>query len=858
MFEQFFAERNVPLPQNPIESGDFTRWGKNNRYSAIQLGDDGIHFEDFASDIKEDWFPKSLHTLSPQEIEQRKQSVVAAKKKAELIRVEQQEKASANASILWSKLLETGDSQYLKRKQVNAYGVSYGKQSVVVPVRDITGKLWSLQVIYHNGNKRFLAGGRKKGCFHVIDDLQSSSAIYLCEGYATGASIYEATGITTVIAFDAGNLEPVIAAIKSQYPNITITIAADNDQWGEVNTGKIKAEEAAEKHDCMVVSPEFYDAIKRDSKPTDFNDLHVLAGLEEVRRQLLSKTSTPTKFKLPPGFTLNEKGLYYDTGKDDAILEWICSPIHVVSYTRDSSNENWGRLTKFKDLDGHTHECAIPMELLSGDCSELYGLLLSLGLRLTTKKTARNKLTEYLQSIKLDKRATCTSRIGWYDNHFILPDGAIPATDEIYLQSDNGNYLGFRTAGTLKEWQDNIALPCQGNSRLIFSISCAFAAPLLPLLHAESGGFNLKGASSIGKSTALAVAASVWGSSKYIQQWKATGNALEAVAEAHNNALLCLDELGQVDGKEAGEIAYMLANGSGKNRLKAKGGLRKKFEWNILFLSTGEISISDKINEAGKKAQAGMLTRMADIPADANKGHRLFDTVHGFKDGNALAHHLKDNSGKYYGTAIRAFLPYLSPVKDQLPAIIKQMQGDFFAQYLPQDADGQVQRVAHRFVLVAAAGELAIKLGILPYAIGEALVAAGVCFQAWLEARGGSGSYEVDEAINQVRAFFEAHHSSRFAFIGNEYETSKDERIINQAGYKRKVVGGYEFLVHTETFNKEICKGFDPQMVKKELAERKLLLRDPVGRYVITNRIPGIGTKRMMQFTPAIFVEVAE
>ncbi len=101
--------------------------------------------------------------------------------------------------------------------------------------------------------------------------------------------------------------------------------------------------------------------------------------------------------------------------------------------------------------------------------------------------------------------------------------------------------------------------------------------------------------------------------------------------------MLCLDELGQVDGKEAGEIAYMLANGSGKNRLKAKGGLRKKFEWNILFLSTGEISIADKINEAGKKAQAGMMARMADIPADSGKGHKLFDTVQNFKDGNALA-----------------------------------------------------------------------------------------------------------------------------------------------------------------------------------------------------------------------------
>ncbi len=865
MFNEFFVEYNIPAPQKPITSNGFTRWGKNNRYSAIRLGNDGIYFEDFASDIKESWFPKNNATLSPKEIKQRKLAISEARKKAEAIRKEQQEKTAITAFSLWNRLLETGTSPYLESKQVQPFGVRYGKQSVVMPMHDIEGKLWSLQVIYHNGNKRFLAGGRKKGYFHIIGNLQNADMAYCAEGYATAASIHMATGKPVIVCFDAGNLEPAIAAIKLKYPDITPIIAADNDAWGEVNTGKIKAEEAAAKHGCMVVLPFFPEYATRArtcteiTKPTDFNDLHVLVGLEEVKRQLLNEV-TPSKPKLPRGFILNDTGLYYNTGKEDNPLEWICSHIEVVSYTRDSSNENWGRLIRFKDLDNHLHECSIPMELLSGDCTELYSLLLSLGLRITTKRAARNKLTDYLQSIKLDKRATCTSRIGWYENHFILPDGTIPATDEIYLQSDNNNFLGFRNSGTLQEWQEHVAMPCQGNSRLIFSLSCAFAAPLLPLLHAESGGFNLKGASSIGKSTALAVAASVWGNTKYIQQWRATGNSIEAVAESHNHALLCLDELGQVDGKEAGEIAYMLANGSGKNRLKAKGGLRKKYEWNLLFLSTGEISISDKINEAGKKVQAGMMARMADIPADSSKGHRLFDTIHNFKDGNALAHHLKDNSGKYYGTAIRAFLPHLPAIKDKFPVVLKQIQQDFFSVYIPQDADGQVQRVAQRFVLVATAGELAIKLGILPYTNNEAFAAVGICFQAWLEARGSSGSYEAEESIRQVQAFFEAHHSSRFALIGEEYGTNTEEKIINQAGYKKRVLeGGFEFYVNTETFNKEICKGFDSQMVKKLLAERNLLHRDSYGKYTKPVRIPNLnGSKRMIHFAPAILTEAVQ
>lgn len=566
------------------------------------------------------------------------------------------------------------------------------------------------------------------------------------------------------------------------------------------------------------------------------------------------------KHALPPGFSIRKNGLYFDD-------EWICSPIEVLACTRDENQENWGRLVRFKDLDNHMHQIALPMELWKGDCSDLFGMLLSLGLRIVVKKPNRNKLAEYLQSINIEKKALCTSRIGWHGNYFVLPNGSIPETDEIYLQSDNNNFVGFRTQGTQEEWQNYIARPCQGNSRLVFALSCAFAAPLCPLIHIESGGFNLKGASSIGKSTALAVAASVWGSPKYVQTWRATGNALEAVAEAHNNALLCLDELGQVDGKEAGEIAYMLTNGSGKNRMKAKGGLRKRSAWNLLFLSTGEISIINKIHEAGKSTQAGMVTRMVDIPADANKGYRLFDTIHDFKDGNALAHHLQSSVSKFYGTPIYSYLKDLATIKEGLPGVVEQIKQDFFLEFVPDAADGQVQRVAQRFVVAATGGELAIKLGILPYNVGEAYAAAGMCFKACLEERGGTKGYEGEEAIKQVQAFFEAHYSSRFATItindSNEYNNTDEQKVINQAGYKRKCKQqnneeSYEFFVFPEVFRNEICKGFDVRMVCQELEKRGFLIRGNKRQFVKEQRLPVIGRKKIYHLTSAILTGADE
>ena len=107
---------------------------------------------------------------------------------------------------------------------------------------------------------------------------------------------------------------------------------------------------------------------------------------------------------------------------------------------------------------------------------------------------------------------------------------------------------------------EEIAAKCVGNSRLVLAVSAAFAAPLLPLVNAESGGLHLVGTSSIGKTTTLLVAASVMSNERYIQQWRATSNGLESVAANYNHALLPLDEIAQADPKDIGEAVYLLSN----------------------------------------------------------------------------------------------------------------------------------------------------------------------------------------------------------------------------------------------------------------------------------------------------------
>ena len=224
---------------------------------------------------------------------------------------------------------------------------------------------------------------------------------------------------------------------------------------------------------------------------------------------------------------------------------------------------------------------------------------------------------------------------------------------------------------------------------------------MLPKLGSESYGINFLGNSSIGKSTTLKVAASVYGGHNYIQQWNSTGNALESVAEGHNHTLLCLDEMSQCDPNKIGEIAYMLANGQGKNRLNRESNLKKKYSWNTIFLSTGEKSISDRLQEYGKQATAGMEVRCIDVPADAKQGYTLFDTIHDFKHTNDLTDYMRGATNKYYGTPIIEFLNSFLGREDAVE-VLNKARGDikkkFFKEYIKDKADGQVKRVAGHFV----------------------------------------------------------------------------------------------------------------------------------------------------------------
>jgi uncharacterized protein (DUF927 family) len=340
----------------------------------------------------------------------------------------------------------------------------------------------------------------------------------------------------------------------------------------------------------------------------------------------------------------------------------------------------------------------------------------------------------------------------------------------------------------------------------------------------------------------LRAGGSVWGGggiNGFLRSWRTTANAAEATCEAHCDALLCLDEIGEVSAREVGAIAYMVANGSGKGRGRRDGSVQRIAQWIVLELSSGEIGLADKIAEDGnKRTHAGQEVRFVDIPADAGAGHGVFEELHDAKDGGALAEQLRQAALKYYGTPIRRFLELIiqryGNDLQRLVDRVKQSRDDFLASLIKNPVSGQVRSVCSRFALIGAGGELATEFGITGWQEGEAERAAEKCFRTWLDRRGSTGDQEIEAGIRQVRAFIEAYGDSRFFAAWEDAE-----RVANRAGFRRSTGCGYEYFVLPEQWKSELARGHDPSALAFAMIERGLMAAGKNGKSSITMKVRG-------------------
>lgn len=262
--------------------------GKIHRFSQ-ETGKDNlwfIGFQNHAIDSGEpyiiakmgDWKTGSEIVFSPKgskiskdEMDLFKKKIAAAREKAEQDRIESQDKAAEKAAKEWENLRDNGPTAYTVKKKVTALKGTKrdNHNNLVIPTRDVEGKLWGLQRIAETGSKRFAGGQRVKGCVFIFGEIEEKGGeLYLCEGWATGATIHMATNKVTACAFNAGNLVDAARAVKTKYPLLRITVCGDADE-----VGREKAAKAGEICQGAVVFP----MIKEGQEGTDFNDMGVAA-----------------------------------------------------------------------------------------------------------------------------------------------------------------------------------------------------------------------------------------------------------------------------------------------------------------------------------------------------------------------------------------------------------------------------------------------------------------------------------------------------------------------------------------------------------------------------------------------------
>jgi putative DNA primase/helicase len=551
---------------------------------------------------------------------------------------------------------------------------------------------------------------------------------------------------------------------------------------------------------------------------------------EHLRRkiyQLARRYDGEPNFLSFGDFSVDYRGLTVDVpkrrGAERTTLR-IAGPFELLGRVRDPNGEGWARWLRWRDDDGRVHTHSISDAELHGDQGTLCANLASRGLKVSTGPN-RSHLIRYLNEALVDNRVTVVTKTGWHEiagiKVFVLPDETIGSVKGETVIIQGAAAAPFEKRGSLADWQNGVGTLVAGHSRGVFAVSVAFAGPLLGLLGLEGGGFHFYGQSSRGKSTLVEAAASVWGKGAipgFVRPWRTTANALEGAAAIHSDTLLVLDELGMIDPREAAAAAYQLAAGSGKGRSGRDGTLRTSMSWRMMVISTGEICLSDKLVEGRQRARAGQQVRLIDVPADAGAGLGVFDHGSAIGDAQSLANTIKEAARTSYGSAGPQFVRCVLAEDIDTTAVLEMVRA-FRAKYVPEGADGQVLRVCDRFGLVAAAGELARAFGIVPWNEGEAIAAAGRCFNDWLDSRGGSEAGEVHAAISQVRLFIEQHGEARF-------EPLHSDRVVNnRAGWRRDEGTGREWWIPAETWKSEVCLGFTPIMVARALAERGMLER---------------------------------
>lgn len=577
----------------------------------------------------------------------------------------------------------------------------------------------------------------------------------------------------------------------------------------------------------------------------------------------------PIKIMMPSGYQMDNDGLYYTNPyKEDALPIKICDPFTTLGATEDEHGSNCGLYIAWTNQNSGTeHSYSIPRSLIHSNGNEIAATLEGKGLACLI--AGRKLLLNFISQVKINILLQSTNKTGWHHLNsqalFMMPNGKIIASssqtkNSLILQTGNIHQGQlFTQSGSLSDWQEQIGQYLIGNSRLIFFACASLAGSLLEITHIAGGGLHLIGKSQSGKSTALFVAASIWGKGArdgQVRSWRHTGNGLEGIANETSDLCLILDEFGEASAKEIGDIIYMLANGIGKGRANQLGNARSVKTWRSLFLSSGEITLDQKMGEDQRSSKTGQKVRFMEIPADAGANMGLFENIHEFKEAGLFASYLQTQSAKFYGIVGLSFIEALCKArqhneesfKQHLTNSIEQRTQELLSNHTTSK-DGAIRTIAQRCALIEQAGLLAVQYQIFPF--DKAIITQSIeqCFKDWITHNPNMQEHEEKQMILHIKHYLETHGANRFIYI----TFADTDRTPHRVGYKKKNANDvFDYLILAQNWEKEVCKGFNAKDVARALKKQELLECKETMRPSYKLTIPTMGLTRIYHIKASI------
>ena len=360
-----------PYDENLILDGELRRFRTKGDRAGEYSGAYCIHTDGLPAGFVMDWRTgaKSIWRFDTHSLSQEQREYISSpefKEKADRHRLqrekelaERHKRAAEYSRVLFDHLKPAPENNpYLKRKKVYPYNINVQDDTLVVPLRDIDGKLKSLQWIYPDGTKRFQPDTSIDGAFWSIalDTVKpnDSGIIFLGEGFATMAKVHELTGKASVAAITCHALKDVAQKLQEKYPESRIIIMADDDKGTEqkrgINPGIEAAKSAVEAgYAEMYISPPF----EKPEDGTDWDDYAVKYGNEaamsEIDAQIarIMREQKQAKYRSEAeklGFMSGEKFSKFcePSGSNDYLIQgWLPSESLMMLFAPSGSGKGF-------------------------------------------------------------------------------------------------------------------------------------------------------------------------------------------------------------------------------------------------------------------------------------------------------------------------------------------------------------------------------------------------------------------------------------------------------------------------------------------------------------------------------------